>query len=254
MDTLPGYIKLPRELLSWPLSACPQHLALFVHLLLMANREAKDWNGIKIERGQVITSLRSLSTSCGITVSAVRTALNRLSQEGFAQVAAQVAARPQQKGSAQVAAQGYTIVTLCNYDRYEGPAIDCRTGSRTPQNETPTQVAAQVTALTKENNIDILKIIDDPCFQDIVQEWVEYKREKKQAYKGRKGLSQFYNRLRDLSGGDPETARQIVSEAMAANYATIYPPKTTRTAGLNPATRSRMTVPEFDFSNFKSTF
>lgn len=87
-----------------------------------------------------------------------------------------------------------------------------------------------------------------------MQEWVEYKREKKQAYKGRKGLSQFYNRLRDLSGGDPETARLIVSEAMAANYATIYPPKTTRTAGLNPATRSRTEVPEFDSSNFKSTF
>ena len=254
METKPGYIKLPRELLAAPIARQPQRLALFVHLLLMANREAKEWNGVRIERGQVITSLRSLSTRCGLSVSGVRTALNGLCREGIAQVSAKVGARPQMGGPAQVAAQGYTVVTLCNFDSYEGPAVEARTGSRTPPSETPAQVAAQVSAPTRENNIDILSIIEDPRFLDIVQEWAEYKREKKQAYKGRKGLSQFYNRLRELSGGDPDTARRIVAEAMAANYATIYPPKVPRASMPSPDTRGRVEVPEYNESNFKSTF
>jgi hypothetical protein len=254
METKPGYIKLPRELLAAPIAKQPQRLALFVHLLLMANREAKEWNGVRIERGQVVTSLRSLSMRCGLTVSGVRTALNGLCRDGIAQVSAKVGARPQSGGPAQVAAQGYTVVTLCNYDSYEGPAVEARTGSRTPQSETPAQVAAQVSAPTRENNIDILSIIEDPRFLEIVQEWAEYKREKKQAYKGRKGLTQFYNRLRELSGGDPGTARRIVSEAMAANYATIYAPKTPRASMPRPDTLGRVEVPEYTESNFKSTF
>ncbi len=254
MDTKPGYIKLPRELLDRSLSRRPQHLALFIHLLLMANREAKEWNGIRIERGQVLTSLRSLSMSCGLSVSGVRTTLRVLHREGIAQVAAQVGARPQTGGPAQVAAQGYTIVTICNFDSYEGPAVEGRTGSRTPLDYEPAHLNAQVSAPTREDNIDILSIIDDPRFLDIVQEWAEYKREKKQAYKGRKGLSQFYNRLRELSGGDLDTARRIVAEAMAANYATIYPPKVPRASMLNPSTRGRVEVPEYTENNFKSTF
>ena len=146
METKPGYIKLPRELLAAPIARQPQRLALFVHLLLMANREAKEWNGVRIERGQVVTSLRSLSTRCGLSVSGVRTALNGLCREGIAQVSAKVGARPQMGGPAQVAAQGYTVVTLCNFDSYEGPAVEARTGSRTPPSETPAQVAAQVSA------------------------------------------------------------------------------------------------------------
>ena len=255
MDTKPGYIKLPRELLDRPISRHPQHLALFIHLLLMANREAKEWHGISVERGQVITSLRSLSMSCGLSVSGVRTALQGLHWEGVAQVSAQVGARPLTGGRAQVAAQGYTLVTICNYDNYEGPAVEVCTRSRTPQSDAPAHLNAQVSAPTKENNnIDILSIIDDSRFLEIVQEWAEYKREKKQAYKGRKGLSQFYNRLRELSGGDPETARRIVAEAMAANYATIYPPKTPRASMPNPSTRGRVEVPEYTENNYKSTF
>jgi|GEM_PF-6651360 len=254
MDTKPGYIKLPRELLAWPLCRRPQHLALFIHLLLMANREAKDWNGIRIERGQVVTSLRSLSMSCGLTVSGVRTALNGLCREGIAQVSAKVGARPQKGEPAQVAAQGYTVVTICQYDSYEGLAVAARTGSRTPQDETPAQVAAQVSAPTKEKYIDILSIIDDPRFLDIVREWAEYKREKKQAYRGRKGLSQFYNRLCELSGGDPDTARRIVEDAMAANYSTIYPPKIPRASAPSAGSNGRVKIPEYTESNFKSTF
>ena len=254
MDTYQGYVKLPRALLGMPLSKQPQLLALFIHLLLNANRETKDWNGIRIERGQFITSLRSLSASCGITVSGVRTALKGLCREGITHVSAHVRTQPQKGISAHVTAQGYTLVTICNFDSYEGSSIDACTRDRTPQKETPASHSAHIGALTKEDNIYILSIITDRRFLSIVQEWVEYKREKKQAFKGKKGLTQFYNRLLDYSGGSPEKARIIVAEAMAANYATIYPLKSPRAGSPSLDTRSRVEIPKYTDGNFKSTF
>lgn len=255
MDTKHGYIKLPRELLAAPIAKQPPRLALFIHLLLMANREAKEWNGVRIERGQVITSLRSLSMSCGLTVSGVRTALEGLRRDGVARFSARISARSESVQAARLSARGYTLVTICNFDNYDGFAVETRTVIRTVQNAEPARLSARPSAPTKEdNNINILSIIQDPRFVDIVREWMEYKREKKQAYKGRKGISQFYNRLLELSGGDPGTARRIVSEAMAANYATIYPPKTPRANMPRPDTRGRVEVPEYTESNFKSTF
>ena len=254
METKQGYIKLPRELLAKPIAAQPQRLALFVHLLLMANREAKIWNGVRIDRGQILTSLRSLSMSCGLTVSGVRTALEGLRREGVARFSARISARSEGGPAARLSARGYTLVTICNYDSYDGPAVEARTVTRTVQSAEPARLSARLSAPTKEdNNIDILSIIQDSRFVDTVREWIEYKRERGQAYKGRKGLSQFCNRLRELSGGDPDTARRIVSEAMAANYATIYPPKAPRPASASPSTRARTEIPEYDQNNFKST-
>jgi hypothetical protein len=253
MDTKQGYIKLPRELLAQPIAAQPQRLALFVHLLLMANREAKTWRGVQIERGQVLTSLRSLSTSCGLSLSGVRTALEGLRREGVAHLSAHRATRPEGSESAHLSAHGYTLVTICNFDSYEGTTAEACTPIRTPKNAEPARPPARKAAPTKEDNIDILSIIQDPRFVDIVREWIEYKREKGQAYKGRKGITQFCNLLRQLSAGDPDTARRIVSEAMAANWGTIYEPKAPRRAAASPAARARTEIPEYDQNNFKST-
>ena len=253
MDTRPGYIKLPREFLDMPLSTKPQKFALFVHLLLLANREAKDWNGVRIERGQIVTSLRSLSKSCGITISGIRTALKGLRQDGLAHDLTHGPARRQGGQSAHDPAHGYTIISICNYDRYEGSVSGTRTRFRTRETISPAQDSAHALATTREDNKYILSLLGDPRFLNIVEEWLEYKRERGQAYKGRKGLSQFCNRLREYSGGDPCLAERIVSDAMAANYSTIYPPKPSKTPKAQHSTLSRTDVPNFSETNYKQT-
>lgn len=256
MDTKPGYIKLPRGVLDLPLSRRPQLLVLFIHLLLSANREAKEWNGIRIERGQVLTSIRSLSITCGLSVWQVRSSLEYLKREGFTHETTHKPARRKGEQTAHDPARGFTIITICYFDNYEGPLSESHTRNRTREIVPSAHESTHKPATPKEINIyNILSnIIGDSPLRDIVLEWVEYKQERGQAYKGRKGITQFYNRLRDLSNGDPDAARRIVSEAMAANYATIYPPKLPRPAIPNRETRSRTEVPEYDTSNFKSTF
>lgn len=253
MDTMPGYIKLPRELLNMPLSKKPQQFALFVHLLLLANREAKEWNGIRIERGQIVTSLRSLSKSCGLTISCVRTGLRGLKLDGLAHDLTHGPARRKGEHSAHDPAHGYTIISICNFDKYEGSSPETRTRLRTRETTLPAHVFTDDLTTTREDNNYILSLFGNPLFCDIVEDWLEYKREKGQAYKGRKGLSQFCNRLRELSRGDPDLARRIVSDAMAANYATIYPPKQPRPPQNKPLNLSRTDIPAFSDNNFKQT-
>ena len=61
-------------------------------------------------------------------------------------------------------------------------------------------------------------------FEQVVQKWLAYKRERHQTYKPR-GLEAMRRRLFDLSGGDPNTALAIVEQSMANNYAGIFPLK-----------------------------
>lgn len=61
----------------------------------------------------------------------------------------------------------------------------------------------------------------EPAFQPIVADWLAYKSERGQTYR-QKGFNACYSKLLRLSRGDPATARQIVEEAMANNWAGFF--------------------------------
>lgn len=233
----PGFVKLPRAILLEDWSREPLQLSVFVHLLLRANREACTWNGISLERGQLVTSLRSLSMSCGLSISQVRTVLQSLCRAGVARLLTHPAARLNGGNAARFAARGYTVVTVCNFDSYEGTTETPRTLSRTPQQSDTARPAARSIAIDKEYKEIIFNILPE-SFLPLVLDWLAYKRERGETYKGKKGITQFCNRLRDLSAGDLETARRIVSNSMANNYAGIFPDRSAPTPA-TPATGSR---------------
>ena len=235
MDT--GFVKLPRSLLNEEWAKNPATLSVFVHLLIKANYEAREWNGRTIPRGAAVISHRSLAQECGITPRAVRTALQKLCAQNMAQIAAQ----PQKGINAQQNAHPCTIVIICKYDNYNGNGKAERAAERAQKEPNTAQQPAQQPAPPKE--IDIYKEIFGEDFRllPIVEDWLSYKKEKGQAYKGSKGIIQFCNRLKDLSSGNPETARQIVSEAMAANYSSIYPLKGSASAP-RPVNNPRITI------------
>ena len=59
----------------------------------------------------------------------------------------------------------------------------------------------------------------------VFQTWLDYKRERKESYRSARSLSACYNKLLELSRGDPETARMIVEQSMACNWAGLFPLK-----------------------------
>ena len=73
-----------------------------------------------------------------------------------------------------------------------------------------------------KNTLDFRIVRKD--MQPVVEKWLRYKREKGQSYKPT-GFSTFVNKLMKLSGGNVETAKQIIEESIANNWAGIFPLK-----------------------------
>lgn len=100
-----GWIKLHRQILDWEWSDEPTMVALFVHLLLMANSdEGWKYRGVTLKAGQLITSIANLSKATGITIKALRTRLERLVSTEEISVES---------------CKKYSIITISNYAIYQ---------------------------------------------------------------------------------------------------------------------------------------
>jgi len=100
-----GWVKLHRQLLEWEWYSDANVSRLFIHCLLKANHKDGSWKGIKIKRGQFITSLDRLSSEISLSKSQLRTALKKL------------------KSTHEIAHEStsqHTVITVVCYDSYQG--------------------------------------------------------------------------------------------------------------------------------------
>ena len=99
-----GWIKIHRQILEWRWYSDINVTRLFLHLLLKANFDAKDWQDMTIERGQLVTSIGRLAEQTSLSIKEVRTALKKLESTGEIIT----------KG-----ANKFTTITICKYDTYQ---------------------------------------------------------------------------------------------------------------------------------------
>lgn len=89
---------------------------------------------------------------------------------------------------------------------------------------------------------NFLRELDDE-YQDIVQEWFSYKRERKETYKSVRSMQAFVAKLKKLSQNNAKIAREIINQSMANNWAGIFQLKnddtkrTTNTPSDDPKSR-----------------
>lgn len=95
----------------------------------------------------------------------------------------------------------------------------------------------------KKKEIDLKFAL--PSYIPILEEWLSYKRERRQAYTP-KGIRACYNNLLALSGNNPEIAKLIVEQSIANNWAGLFELKTNeqRTQG------TLRTAPRPSFNNY----
>jgi len=99
-----GWVKNWRKIEDWEWYKTPYMAHLFQHLIRRGNHQGKRWQGIAIERGQIITSLQSLKSQTGISTQSLRTCLKRLESTGEI---------------AQKSTNRYRLITICHYDTYQ---------------------------------------------------------------------------------------------------------------------------------------
>lgn len=132
-----GFINLHRKLLEWEwYSDIPVRLT-FLHLLVIANWEEKEWKGTIIKRGQVVIGRKKLSKEIGISEQQLRTSLFKL------------------KSTQEITIKStnkYSVVTLINYNNYQDKKKKT-TNKKTDKQPTNNQQSTT----TKESNKEINK-------------------------------------------------------------------------------------------------
>lgn len=105
IDTSRGFVAFPRGLTDWEWYSEPNTARLFFHLLLTANWQEKQWQGITIHPGELVTSQPNLAKQLGLSIRNVRTALEHLQATGYVTV---------KTGSK------YSVLTINNYNLFIG--------------------------------------------------------------------------------------------------------------------------------------
>ena len=119
-----GFVKIDRKITKWRWYKDTSTFKIFLHLILTANYEDREFEDIVIKRGQRVASIRSLAAESGLTEKNVRTAIKHLEATG------EVASLPTPK---------YTVFTVVNYEKYQivanKVANEGRTGGEQVANE-----------------------------------------------------------------------------------------------------------------------
>ena len=128
-----GSISLPRNIAERSWSNSPITVYVFVRLVLKANWKEASWFGETVGRGELITSISSLSKELGIKDSQTRYALKCLRED---------------KRITCVGTNQFTKITICEYESYQ---FSRKTDSQT-DSQTEVQAEVQTNNERSDNN------------------------------------------------------------------------------------------------------
>lgn len=224
-----GWIKTYRKLLEWEHYRNGNVVRLFLHLLLMANVEDKEWKGVTIKRGQLVTSVSKLANELGLTINQIRTSKTTLKNSG------EITVKTTNK---------FSVITICKFESYQDcEKVQSQAKSQAkPQATThpkPQQLKNNKEDKNKSTNVDIplyppglepkaskkYSFVVAPEFEEAFSTWLEYKHQRRQSYKTPKSLEACYKKLLKLANNDPATAMAIVEQSLANNWAGLFPLK-----------------------------
>jgi len=139
MDSNNGFVVIQRKLLEWEWYHKSEMVHLFLHLILNANHEEKEWQGIKIKRGQLIVGRHKLSEDTGISERTIRTCINRL------------------KSTNEITIEStnrFSLITVIEYDKYQTKEKN-RPTERPANRPTTDQLPTTNNNYNNDNNIYI---------------------------------------------------------------------------------------------------
>ena len=109
------YIKLDRNIQDWKWYTNANTFRVFIHLLLNANIKKHGFEGIDVERGQLVTTYSTLAKELKLSEKNVRTAINHLKSAGTTAVKIY---------------PKFSVITVLNYELYQDKAAGTSAGNR----------------------------------------------------------------------------------------------------------------------------
>jgi hypothetical protein len=168
-----GWIKIHRKIIDWEWYKDANTFRLFLHLLLIANRNEKKYKGTLIGIGQIMTCPNKLARELDLTISKIRTSLNKL------KLTNEITIETNTKGS---------IIQIVNYKNYQLITNDLANKSQSNSNQIATNnnvikdiysesdflerwKAARLHYDKLPTNITELKHYETPIFNKIVKKY-----------------------------------------------------------------------------------
>ena len=138
------WIKVYDKLLDWEWWDNALMVKLWIYILLSANSKRKKWKGSVIERGQFVTSQLYLAEMLDCSPRYVYKMLKRMVASG---------------NITYIGTNKNTIITVCNYDRYQEKAvIAVRTESEQSSEQSSHQSSEQSSHQSSERSSDNIRI------------------------------------------------------------------------------------------------
>tara|TARA_Y100000590_G_scaffold303218_1_gene341868 strand:+ start:6640 stop:7422 length:783 start_codon:yes stop_codon:yes gene_type:complete len=217
-----GYVKLHRQLEHWGWYQDSKALHLFIHLLIKASTTNRIYKGVKLKKGQLITSYRLLAEQTGISLQSVRTILTKLESTHEIQVQNN---------------QKFTIVTVKKWESYQASAEDEQLtddtdltqeqhATNTVATQTQHTTNTELTPVKEVKNVknDVKKINKKESFinsvefqyQEPLASWLNYR-------KDLKTLSQWQYQYKQLSKFN--NPQEVVEHSIGQGYRGLFEPK-----------------------------
>lgn len=132
-----SWIKIFRELLQWEWFQKAEMVQLFIYLLLKASCTDKQWQGITVKRGQLVTSNATMRQDLRLSEQQIRTCIKRLISTG------EITYKSTNR---------YVVITICNYDKYQeiGNSINEQSNEQTNNQSTDEQRAINEQSTTSK--------------------------------------------------------------------------------------------------------
>lgn len=135
-----GFIALHRDIMEWEWWDDHNTTRLFITCLLAANHKERNWQGMKIERGQFVSSFDSLSKKTGLSIQSVRTSIEKLKKSQNLTIKT---------------TNKFSVLTVVNYDKYQS------SDKQPTNNTTNEQQTTNKQSITNNNDNNVNKYKGD---------------------------------------------------------------------------------------------
>ena len=209
-----GWIKLHRSLLDWEWYDDANTCRLFIHLLLRANHKPKNWRGIAINTGQLLTGRKVLAEQTGLSEQQVRTSLNKLKSTN------EITIKSTSHNS---------LITLVCWESYQQNNQEDNQAV-TKQQPTDNQAVTTNKNVKNDNNEknDKKKPWVSPAGLNL-EAWAEFEQHRKDIKKPLTDTARTKaaNQIIHL---DPAEQQSTVDKSISSRWAGLFPDKTTATS------------------------
>lgn len=180
-----GWIKIHRKITDWEWYDDVNTFRLFMHLILKANHKARNYRGVNIELGCLMTGRELLSKETGLSIQQIRTCLERLKSTN------EITIKSTKQG---------TIIQVLNYKKYQ-----------VSTNEITAEQPQSNQQVTTNKNLKNEKEV-------MLDKWIQYRSEIKKPLK----QSTINNLLKDFESYSDSCVTFVVNNSISNGWQGLF--------------------------------